>query len=77
MCDYVDTKFWVPHYKMTDEEKKVHIGWERAEGYYKDIPFKEAFQNAWNNWSEANRKAFTSLPNFDKEVFKEITGVEI
>jgi len=75
--NYVDTKMWIPDNKMTEEEKKANRGWERAEGYYKDIPYKEAFTNAWHNWSEENRKEFTSLPNFDAVIFEEITGVKI
>lgn len=62
---------------MTEEEKSANRGWKTAEGYVKDIPFKEAFQNAWHNWSAENRAAFTSLPNFDAEVFFEITGVKL
>ena len=74
--NYVDTKQWVPAYQMTDEEKQAHPSHKTTEGYLKDIPFKESFGNAWHNWSEENRKAFTSLPNFDSKIFFEITGVE-
>ena len=77
MCNNVDTKLWIPEFKMTDQEKETNKGWKTAEGYYKDIPFKEAFGNAWNNWSEENRQAFKDLPNFDAAIFEEITGVKI
>ena len=77
ICNYVDTKLWIPDSKMTDEEKKNNIGWKNAEGYYKDIPYKEAFTNAWHNWSEENRKVFMDLPNFSAEIFEEITGVKV
>jgi len=73
----VETKLWVPDHAMSDQEKADNRGWKVAGGYYKDIPFKEAFKNAWHNWSEKNRKAFTSLPNFDPVVFEEITGVKV
>lgn len=72
----VDTKLWVPDYKMTDEEKANNKGWGNAEGFYRDINFKDAFSDKWNNWSEANRKKFLALPNFDKKIFFEITGVK-
>ena len=77
MRNCVDTKQWVPEHLMTEEEKAANKGWEAAEGFIRDIPFKEAFTNAWHNWSENNRKAFTSLPNFDAKKFEHITGVKV
>jgi hypothetical protein len=74
---YVDTKIWVPEYKMTDEEKAANKGWEAAEGFVRDIPYKEAFTNAWRNFDAKSREAFTSLPNFDKNIFEFITGVKV
>lgn len=62
---------------MTNEEKVAHPSYKTAEGYLKDIPFKEAFSNAWHNWNASNRNAFTDLPNFDKDIFLKITGVDI
>jgi hypothetical protein len=77
LANCVDTKLWVPASAMTDAEKAANRGWATAEGYIKDIPFKEAFQNAWHNFSAENKKAFTSLPNFSKKVFFDITGVKV
>lgn len=31
----------------------------------------------WHNWSDENKKVFTDLPNFDPEIFKEITGIDV
>jgi hypothetical protein len=51
-------------------------------GYLKTYSYKEAWQNAWNkekeksNWEEEYNKLI-NLPNFDKEVFEEITGINI
>jgi hypothetical protein len=73
----LETKIWIYPSSMTEEEKKANPSWQTVDGYLKDIPFKEAFQNAWHNWSKANREAFTSLPNFDSEIFFEITGVKL
>ena len=77
LSDYVKTKLWVPEYKMTDEEKQQNRGWKTAEGYYRAIPFKQAFQDAWNNFSEDSKQEFLTLPNFDPEIFEEITGVNV
>lgn len=73
----MNTKMWIQPSQMTEDEKKAHPSWETVGGYLKDIPFKEAFTNAWHNWNEANRKAFKDLPNFDAKVFQEITGVDV
>ena len=73
----VDTKLWVPTSAMTQEEKTAYPSHETCEGYLKEIPFKQAFQDRWHNWSEDARNQFTSLPNFDAAIFEEITGVKI
>jgi hypothetical protein len=77
MQQNVDTKLWIPAHKMTDQEKKDHRGWEPAEGFYRDIPFKEAFANAWGNWNADARQSFLDLPNFDSTIFEFITSVKI
>ena len=73
----VDTKIWVPEYKMTDAEKSANKGWEFAGGFVRDIPYKEAFTKAWHNFDAKSREAFTSLPNFDPTIFEFITGVKV
>ncbi len=73
----VDTKMWIQSSYMTDSEKSAHPSYATCEGFLRDIPFKEAFQNQWHNWSESNRKEFTKLENFDSDIFFEITGVKI
>jgi len=62
---------------MSEEEKAKYPSHAIAEGYLKDIPFKESFQNAWHNWSTSSHQAFIELPNFNAEIFFEITGVKI
>jgi hypothetical protein len=76
LCD-VNTKMWIDESVMTDEEKEKYPSHKACGGYLKDIPFKEAFTNKWHNWSEANRKVFTTLPYFDAEIFEQITGVKL
>jgi hypothetical protein len=73
----VDTKMWIFPGQMTEEEKKAHPSYKTCDGYLKDIPFKEAFQNKWHNWSEENKDEFLKLPNFDAKIFEEITGVKV
>ena len=38
---------------------------------------KEIYKRAWANMTLEDRQSIFEIPNFDKEVFKEITGIEI
>lgn len=76
MCNLYPT-IWVPSSMMSDEEKAANPKHETTEGYLKSIPIKDAWANLWHNLTAAKRKVFTSLPNFDASIFKEITGIEV
>jgi hypothetical protein len=73
----VDPTIWVPASQMTDEEKAANPKWETTEGYVKSIPLHDAWANAWHNWSDENKAVFTTLPNFDPVIFKQITGITV
>ena len=53
------------------EDKKV-LG-----GYLRRYTYKEACANWWGNMTEENKKIIMSIPNFDKAVFYDITGIEV
>ena len=72
----IDTTLWIPDYAMSEKEKVDYPYYVTTGGYYREIDYKEAFTNKWNNWSDDNKKAFTSLPNFDWAIFTKITGVK-
>jgi len=76
MQNNVDIYIWIRESVMTDQEKLDNPKYKTTEGYLKTIPFKEAFRNAWGNWTIDNKKAFTTLENFDWKLFTEITGIE-
>jgi len=73
----VNTTIWVSSYQMTDEEKKSYPYHVTTGGFNRVLPYKEAFKNSWNNWSETARQSFKDLPNFDALVFEEITGISV
>ncbi len=75
LCN-VDTKMWIYPNSMTAEEKQKNPSYITCDGYLKDIPFKEAFKNMWGNLSESNKEEFKKLPNWNSEIFEEITGVK-
>jgi hypothetical protein len=63
--------------KMTDEEKRENPNWETCEGYLKERTFEEACNLAWEEANEKTKNRFLTLPNFDADIFKEITGINV
>jgi hypothetical protein len=67
--------------EMTDEEKEENPSYETTGGYLKKLYYKEAFQKSYNDLSEEERveqtKQLKALPNFDADVFYEISGIRI
>jgi hypothetical protein len=39
--------------------------------------YKEAWKNFWNLISDDRKQEFLNLPNFDSEIFEEITGIKV
>ena len=73
----VDTKKWISSSEMTDEQKQLRPHHEVQGGMYIDIPFSVAFSEKWETWTKEERGEFTKLPNFDADIFFDITGVKI
>ncbi len=68
---------WIPEENMTYKEKKIHSDFHILKGYLKTFTYKEAWANFWKDTDEDNRQKFLNLPNFDPEVFEEITGIKV
>lgn len=76
-CPYTKT-IWIYSSGMTDSEKEKYPTWECTGGYLKTIYVtKKDKQKWWDELDDTEREAVMSLPNFDKEIFKEITGIEV
>ena len=43
----------------------------------KTIGYKEAWRKSWNKASDEDRRKVLALPNWDNEVFKEISGIDV
>lgn len=61
----------------TDEEKENSPIRQAIGGYLKEYTFEEACENWWNSLNERDRKLIQTIPNFDKDVFREITGIKL
>ena len=76
-CPYTKT-IWIYSSGMTDSEKEKYPTWECTGGYLKTIYVtKKDKQKWWDELDDTEREAVMSLPNFDKEIFKKITGIEV
>ena len=63
---------------MTDSEKEENPKWEYTGGYLKTIEATNEDRQAWwDNLDDEEQEEIKRLPNFDKEIFKEITGIEV
>ncbi len=78
---YFDLINFIPFEKMTDEEKRLNQSAEVCGGYVKRLDYKEAFQKSYNDLSDEERLKQTALlkalPNFDADIFFEISGIRI
>ena len=74
---YFDLTVWVSHDAATEEEKEEHKKEiETCGGFLKTLDYKDAWRLAWDKASIEERKKLFDLPNWDNEVFKEITGID-
>ena len=76
-CPYTKT-IWIDSEEMIDSEKEENPTWECTGGYLKTIHVTNRDKQAWwDNLSDYNKESVMSLPNFDKTIFKEVTGIEV
>ena len=68
---------WIPESKMTDEEKKADPDFYVRGGYLKTYTWEEAWANYWRDCDEEEKQRVLNLPNFDPQVFKECTGIDV
>ena len=62
---------------MTSEEKAAHPEAEVTGGYLKQIDNPKCGFIWWHELSDYEKRIIKTIPNFDKEIFKEITGIDV
>lgn len=70
---WFDLTMWISEADMTAAEKETNPFYKTTGGYLKTIPYKEAWEKCPKSFIEKVKK----LKNFNKKVFKEITGLSI
>jgi len=69
---------WIPERNMTDDQKKADKDFHVKKGTLITRTYKEAWKLYWNKDStKEDRQKFLDLPNFDAEIFEEITGINV
>lgn len=71
---------WLDRDSMTELEEQEHPAHTTTNGYPKVTPRAEWLaQNVynWSQLSEKDKRVVMSTPNFDKEIFKQITGIDV
>ena len=68
---------WVWDDDMTDEEKEQHPEYSVTGGFLKHIEKETGRQMWWDGLSDRKKDIVMQLPNFDKDIFKEITGITV
>ena len=72
-----NTLEWVDSVNMTKKEKADHPEHETTGGFLRVMKPDETAQHWWKGLSEEARNAVLSLPNFDAEIFRKITGIKV
>ena len=65
---------------MTDKEKEEHPEYQTTGFYLKELSLKEIAekkQKYWDKLSQEQKDIVMAIPNFDKEIFKEVTGIDV
>lgn len=74
---YFNLTVWVSSEDMSAQEKKNKPEHETIGGYLKNLEYKEAWRIAWDSATDKDKELLYALPNFDPEVFEEISGIDI
>jgi len=62
---------------MSDQEKEDNPSYKTTGGYLRVYGYQEAFQKSYNAANREDQLKIKELPNFDADVFFEISGIRI
>jgi hypothetical protein len=74
---YFDLTEWIYESDMTKEEKEENPAYKTTSGYLKSREYQEAWREAWDKATDEDRKKCLTLPNWDNEIFLEISGLDV
>lgn len=62
---------------MSESEKESNPDYKTIGGYLKSYEYKEAFKKSWDEADKVNRLKIKNCPNFDADIFFEISGIRV
>ena len=74
---YFSLTEWVDKEDMNDKEKEDNPSYEITGGYLKVYEYQEAWRKAYDSATREEQLKIKDLPNFDKDKFKQISGIDI
>lgn len=72
----MDVLSYVTWNQMTEEEKREHPKAETTGGYLKQEETANR-QAWWDSISRRDKESIVSIPNFDRDIFLQITGIDV
>lgn len=74
----INKLIWVKECKMTEEDKEYNPAYKVTRGCLKRVDVSSEEKQEWyNNLKEEDKLEIKSIPNFDSDIFKEITGIDV
>ena len=74
---YFEQVEFIAEKDMTEQEKGNNPTYATIGGYLRKKGYKEAWRESWDKADDKDRKKCLELPNWDNEVFKEISGIDV
>ena len=76
-CLYFSLTKWISESAMSDVEKQENPSYSHTGGYLKAFDYKDAFTKSVTEASKEDRDLIRALPNFNADIFLEISGVDL
>ena len=74
---YFSLTEWVDKEDMNDKEKEDNPSYKTTGGYLRVYEYQEAWRKAYDSATRKEQLKIKDLPNFDKDKFKQISGIDI
>lgn len=68
---------WTEEKEMSSQEKKDFKIYKEIGGYLKVLSYEDAWKEWWNKASQEDKNKILDIPQFDEEIFKGITGLDV
>ena len=71
---------WILYNNMTDKERDAHPEAKAQQGYLRSLDYEDLMAERnkwWHELSDEDKQTILSLPNFDADIFRECTLIEV